>query len=178
MSLCCYVCYFFFSVRAHCYLSPRNFVFLFLLNKVNSLSLLLNRSSIFNHCEKTVKRIRYPPLPPKPLKNISFFPSPMFQSTFKRSLISLPHVKPRFYSSATPWKSLSTKEQKQFCYDFVDLYRSKNCTKNYYKQLIEGMEEFNDIPSVFGLLYNDLIEKKAKNEVSAEFDEDFFKLVK
>ncbi|KAH3666564.1 hypothetical protein WICMUC_005633 [Wickerhamomyces mucosus] len=78
-----------------------------------------------------------------------------------------------------PWKTLSGVEQKEFITSFVSLYTGKNKrTKNYYKQLAQGMEEHDDIPAVWGLLYNDLVEKKSKNETSAEFDSDFFKIVK
>ncbi|KAH3681765.1 hypothetical protein WICPIJ_007283 [Wickerhamomyces pijperi] len=82
-------------------------------------------------------------------------------------------------SQTKPWKTLSETDQREFIQSFVGLYREKNkCSKNYYKQLAEGMDEHDDVPAIWGLIYNDLVEKKLNDETTADFDRDFFKLVK
>lgn len=91
----------------------------------------------------------------------------------------------RFQSTATSgsanfkkWRELSTNDKKQFINKYVAYYKSKNsCTKNYFKQLSSGMDEYDDIPAVFGILYNDLIDKQRNNITSAEFDAGFFDLL-
>lgn len=103
---------------------------------------------------------------------------------FRNHTTSFTSLRARAIHTSSPalqsqWRQLADDDKKQFIRGFVDMYREKNShNKNYYKQLAAGMEEHDDIPAVFGLLYNDLVVKKQNKETSAEFDADFFKLVR
>jgi len=57
------------------------------------------------------------------------------------------------------WAQLDVPEKQKFIRSFVDLFKEKNpCSKSnvMYKSLASGMEEYDDTPYVFGILYNEI----------------------
>lgn len=57
------------------------------------------------------------------------------------------------------WKGLTKEDKQSFIYKYIDLYKEKYpCSKSnvMYRSLAEGMEEHDDTPYVFGVIYNEL----------------------
>lgn len=57
------------------------------------------------------------------------------------------------------WKQLSDENKRTFIHRYVELFKEKHpCSKSnvMYRSLTEGMDEHNDIPYVFGIMYNEV----------------------
>ncbi|SCU86113.1 LAMI_0D00474g1_1 [Lachancea mirantina] len=78
--------------------------------------------------------------------------NPIFQSTrcFTASAQALKYKK---------WIDLSKKDKQSFIRGYVDMYKEKNpCSKSnlMHRSLMGEMEEHDDTPYVFGILYNEI----------------------
>ncbi|KAH3900480.1 uncharacterized protein SCODWIG_03213 [Saccharomycodes ludwigii] len=84
------------------------------------------------------------------------------------------------------WNELTKRDRQNFIRRYVVLYKEKHpCSKSnvMYKGLASDMEEHDDTPFVFGIMYNELIDvalNKSKHNVKGVGpmgDADFFKLL-
>lgn len=84
------------------------------------------------------------------------------------------------------WSELNKKNKQHFIRGFIQLYKEKHpCSKSnvMYRALANDMEEFDDTPYVFGILYNEIrsvsigISTDNKKGVGAMGDPDFEKLL-
>ncbi|CUS21050.1 LAQU0S02e04720g1_1 [Lachancea quebecensis] len=71
----------------------------------------------------------------------------------------------RYVHSSSPtlqyrkWADLSLKDKQAFINNYVGLYKEKHpCSKSnvMYQTLVGEMEEYEDAPYVFGILYNEI----------------------
>ncbi|QLG71405.1 hypothetical protein HG535_0B04470 [Zygotorulaspora mrakii] len=72
------------------------------------------------------------------------------------------------------WKNLTQNDKKKFIQEYVDLYKETHpCSKSnvMYRSLAEGMDEYDDTPYVFGVVYNEIravAQGKSKDNVSGQ----------
>ncbi|BAP71803.1 hypothetical protein KLMA_40288 [Kluyveromyces marxianus] len=84
------------------------------------------------------------------------------------------------------WNELKKDDKQEFIKNFVSLYKEKHpCSKSnvMYRALASEMDEYNDTPYVFGVLYNEIraVEKGESTDnqkgVGPMGDPDFVKLL-
>ncbi|CAR30520.1 KLTH0H11792p [Lachancea thermotolerans CBS 6340] len=116
----------------------------------------------------------------------------VFANSSNSLLRALARSGSRFVHSSAPallykkWGDISLKDKQAFINNYVGLYKEKHpCSKSnvMYQTLVGEMEEYDDAPYVFGILYNE-IRSVSQNESAdnakgsgAMGDPDFEKLL-
>lgn len=80
----------------------------------------------------------------------------MFRSGIIKQVRYFSSTQSRLYKK---WNELSTNDKQTFIKNFVSLYKEKHpCSKSnvMYRALASEMDEYNDTPYVFGVLYNEI----------------------
>lgn len=89
----------------------------------------------------------------------------MLRSSFRLSSWRLSGSSHRYFQTTTllgrykTWNQLTDDDKRTFVQTYVDFYKEKHpCSKSnvMYRSLTEGMDEHEDVPYVFGIIYNEV----------------------